>query len=586
MLTEVFDTLHLDLLTSLDGVDPYGIVKRLLLNERAKDSPEDLFRLLGFVHLYTASGIHIYAFLDALDGLGRRFSPKSATKILWFQKFIRASGIGLIFFAWGLQQFRIGFLRPIFVYCLKRIFEFFGFRFRMLSPLLILLGVELLVSAISGPDFTRKLTFGRAHYFLAVSGGLFGYSWAKSTGLPGLVVHGAMALASWLATAMLDLFVLGQIAFLTPVISLLTIPILAQATYPALLLFSLTWQEGLRALSYLMNQSAGWIAGLVDWVGGVFVVPPLAPILAIPVTGLFYLLFRAGRKILSIVSLMVSILCATFLVHRIERSEVTLLNVGQGDSVLSVGNGRAELIDTGIVGALKDRAWIDILTKRGVTKIDGVLFSHWDEDHVGAFRQLIRLVPVGCVQIHSEAWDEDKGKVWMEWFQGHPEVKVTSQGCIQTGEVKQWSVAAKGKKAGNNRMQSFTRSLTPELQFVNFGDASKILEEQLVATLPKDVPTLWKVNHHGSHTSTPFHLGDQLKIQEFWISAGRRNRYGHPHQSVVKLLESWGVPIRRTTDPTPPHYYKWQWREAAPSLDLWDEIRLGLGRSRISDSDS
>ncbi len=581
MLAQIFQTLQLDLLTALDGVDPYAIVQRLLLNERPKDSPEDIFRILGFVHLYTASGIHIYAFLDALDGFGKRLSPKTATKILLFQKVIRCAGIFLIFFAWGLQQFRLGFLRPILVFLMKRLFESLGFRFRTLSPLFILLGIELLFGALAGPETERRLSFGRAHYFLAVGGGLLGYGWAKTKGLSGILAHAAMSLSSWLCTAVLDLFSLGQIAYLTPLISLLTIPILAQATYPGLLLLSLTSTSGLRGLSSAMNSAAGFAVELVDRIGGVFVVSPHVPMLMIPVTAICVSLVLTKRKKQAFFFGVLAIVGLRILLPQFERSELTLLNVGQGDSLLSIGKKRTELIDTGMSGAVRDRDWIDTFTKRGKTQIDAVLLSHWDEDHVGALRQLVRIIPIGCIQIHSEAWNEERGERWRKWFSLHKELNVSDKHCIQTGEVAEWALPGNKKKAGNDRMLSFFRKLSPSLQFVSFGDAPRVMEDRLVSTLPKNTPTIWKVNHHGSHTSTPLLLGSQIKIQEFWISAGRRNRYGHPHKSVLDLLGSWHAPVRKTTDPTAPHYYKWQWLEWMGPLDLWNEIRLGLGISSV-----
>jgi competence protein ComEC len=587
MLAHIFDSLRLDLLSALYDVDPYGIVRRLLLNDRPRDSPEDIFRFLGFVHLYTASGIHIYAFLDALDQVGSRLRMSGTGRTLFFQSVIRVVGCGLILFAWGLQQLRIGFMRPVFIFAVRRVAAHFGYRFRRLAPLFLLLGFELLLGSLNESDLGNRLSFGRLHYFLAVGGGLLGHIWAKERGWSALSVHAAMAVSSWLGTGVLDLFALGQIAYLTPLISLVTIPILAQATYPALLILSILSPELLRSLSVAMNASAGVCADLVSRLGGVIVVGPLVPVLSlfvvIVILGLLY-----GRKLFMAALVFVSIgILLRMIVPSIERSEVTLLPVGQGESILNIGGGRAELVDTGVAGGMKDRAWIDTLTRRGVNRIDAILFSHWDEDHVGALRQLVRLVPIDCIQVHPDAWEEERGRRWKIWFQEHLKTRVLTRDCIKTGVVQNWSqIQSATRKAGNNRMVSYRRRLSSNLQFVSFGDAPIQLEWALLKTLTADTQTIWKVNHHGSHTSTPPDLGTHLKIDAFWISAGRRNRYGHPHQSVVNRLIGFGAPIWRTTDPIAPHFYKWQWIGFRRSIDLGNEICVGLGLGCISRSDS
>jgi len=55
-----------------------------------------------------------------------------------------------------------------------------------------------------------------------------------------------------------------------------------------------------------------------------------------------------------------------------------------------------------------------------------------------------------------------------------------------------------------------------------------------------------KVGHHGSRSSTSEEWLNAVDPQVGVISAGENNRYGHPHQEVLDLLNRFGVQIHRT----------------------------------------
>src|SRR5688572_3308627 len=89
--------------------DTYGLLHRLFWNESPSDPDEGVFRILGVVHLYATSGIHLYAFLQSVEAvafpLSRRFGlPLRATK-----RTAISIGLLLLLWAWSLQSFRPGF---------------------------------------------------------------------------------------------------------------------------------------------------------------------------------------------------------------------------------------------------------------------------------------------------------------------------------------------------------------------------------------------------------------------------------------------------------------------------------------------
>jgi len=78
------------------------------------------------------------------------------------------------------------------------------------------------------------------------------------------------------------------------------------------------------------------------------------------------------------------------------------------------------------------------------------------------------------------------------------------------------------------------------------GDAEKSLEYQLLFYGDDLDSDILKVGHHGSKTSTSEEFLKAVSPQVAIISAGRKNRYGHPHQEVIDRIRKAGVQARRT----------------------------------------
>jgi competence protein ComEC len=79
------------------------------------------------------------------------------------------------------------------------------------------------------------------------------------------------------------------------------------------------------------------------------------------------------------------------------------------------------------------------------------------------------------------------------------------------------------------------------------GDSPKVVENALVRyygdALASDV---LKAGHHGSHTSSGAEYVRVVSPSYVVVSAGKDNRYGHPHKEVIELFEKAGIEIFRT----------------------------------------
>ena len=80
------------------------------------------------------------------------------------------------------------------------------------------------------------------------------------------------------------------------------------------------------------------------------------------------------------------------------------------------------------------------------------------------------------------------------------------------------------------------------------GDAERIIEYQLLYSGDNVDSDVLKVSHHGSKTSSIEEFVRAVSPDVAIISAGRKNRYGHPHQEVMDRLRQFGIKILRTDE--------------------------------------
>ena len=85
---------------------------------------------------------------------------------------------------------------------------------------------------------------------------------------------------------------------------------------------------------------------------------------------------------------------------------------------------------------------------------------------------------------------------------------------------------------------------------MNPGDATAVEESHILRSWPRDSlrADLLKVGHHGSRTSTSTEWLSAVRPKVAVISAGRGNRYGHPHPEVIARLDAADVPEVWRTD--------------------------------------
>ncbi|KRG15527.1 hypothetical protein ACA30_05380 [Virgibacillus soli] len=254
------------------------------------------------------------------------------------------------------------------------------------------------------------------------------------------------------------------------------------------------------------------------------------------------------------------------------KGEVIFIDVGQGDSIfiqLPYNRGNY-LIDTGGQIEFSQEEWreratpfdtgknilIPLLKSKGVGKIDKLILTHADIDHMGASEELLNQIGIKEVHVPPNSWEKPMMKKFLMLAE-KKDVKIT----VSKGGTK-WK-----NKSGtfsflyplNDTYSDNNSSLVllahfGGLNWLFTGDLEKEGEVELIRTygeLPIDV---LKVGHHGSKTSTSIELLEKIDPEFAVISAGRNNRYGHPHPEVLENLQRFNVKVFRIDEQGALHY--------------------------------
>ncbi|MBZ9752942.1 DNA internalization-related competence protein ComEC/Rec2 [Deinococcus sp. HMF7604] len=229
--------------------------------------------------------------------------------------------------------------------------------------------------------------------------------------------------------------------------------------------------------------------------------------------------------------------------------EVVYLDVGQGDSTLIRLPGLTMLIDAGgSVGSDYDvggRTVVPALRALGVRKIDVLVASHADTDHIEGVPAVLRALPVGELWIgHHKRGDPVLDAVLAEaQAQGVPVREVRRGDRVQAAGAALtvlWPAGQGWHPEDNENSVALTLE-SGAWRAAFLGDLNQQGE---VLASPGNLDVL-KAPHHGSRYSTGEALLAQATPADTVLSVGR-NTYGHPHPDVLARLAQAQSRVWRT----------------------------------------
>ena len=248
--------------------------------------------------------------------------------------------------------------------------------------------------------------------------------------------------------------------------------------------------------------------------------------------------------------------------------QVTMIDVGQGDSIfIKDREGIAYLVDGGSssVTSVGSYRMEPFLLSQGIAQLDYVFATHGDEDHVNGIQELLEGQTLGIkirtLVLPPEEYVDEKLKDLAQTAAEHgTKVAVIRQGQ-RVGRVLTCLGPVGTSETDKNRMVEVLEagneaSTVLKLEDGVFrmlltGDLEGNGEKQLTETLNKEQGShflILKAGHHGSKNSSSAEFLKAVSPRATLISAGKNNRYGHPHAETLERLREAGSKVWSTQE--------------------------------------
>lgn len=253
------------------------------------------------------------------------------------------------------------------------------------------------------------------------------------------------------------------------------------------------------------------------------------------------------------------------------RLSLTFLDVGQGDSILiTFPDGRLMMVDSGgrpdygrfdeDAGGrdfIEDRigvaeaAVMPYLWSRGIRRLDWIVATHGDADHIQAFEEIAANFRVGTAFKPASLRTESARSVFERPMESL-NVRTAARGeSLEAGGARVdfiWPPDAGASPAGSDNNLSLVLSVSyGGRRFLLCGDIEKEAEAALLDSAADLRADVLKVSHHGSRTSSSPEFLSAVRPAHSVVSVAEPSPYGHPHPEVIDRLEKSGSIIWRTS---------------------------------------
>lgn len=233
------------------------------------------------------------------------------------------------------------------------------------------------------------------------------------------------------------------------------------------------------------------------------------------------------------------------------KASIHFIDVGQGDSTLiMLPQGKTALIDAG--DNQHGEEVVSYIKSKGIKKIDFLVGTHPDADHIGGLDDVINSLEVGEFYMPKKSHTTKTFRDVLKAAKNNGlKIKEAKQGVIiyeETGNKMEF-LGPNGEYGDDNNLYSAVTMLTlGEKKVLMMGDAEFQNEEDMILSNLDLKADILKAGHHGSHSSTSEEFLKEVSPNAVVVSAGFKNKYGHPHREILSLLKKYDIPLYRTDE--------------------------------------
>lgn len=230
-------------------------------------------------------------------------------------------------------------------------------------------------------------------------------------------------------------------------------------------------------------------------------------------------------------------------IPRQDEFRATVLDVGQGQCILLQSHGSSYLVDCGGgSGTAAADAAAEMLLSQGVHRLDGIVLTHLDQDHINGLSYLLTRVKTHSLLF---APDEEEELIYELPLQDTAVSYVDSTQAIPVGSGT-LTLYPPAPECKENDYCICVLFAVENYDILITGDRTATGEWDLVRSAELPYVDILIAGHHGSKYSTSQFLLDAVRPETVVISAGKNNLYGHPAPELLERLKLYHCRILRT----------------------------------------
>lgn len=509
-------TIKNTLYQKIDKLKSSNYIKTLLFcdNTLSKEIKES-YRINGISHLFSVSGMHINFFVSIIYLYLNKITYNKRIKYLITNIFIITY---LILFPSS------SLLRSAVMSILYSINYLLKLKIKKIDILLLTLGVSLLINPFIiydlGYIYSYTITF-----FLVLSS-----STLKKKNKINKIIY--ISLLSFLVSIPITIYNSYEINIISILLNIILVPIISIIILPLTILTYIF--PILDSILYLFANTLETISLFISKINITKIIFPKPSLLIIVLYYIIFLLSYQNKKYFYLnIILLIIIYISPYLNINFE---VVMFEVGEADCHLIKYpyNKNTILIDTGKNEYKIKNEVIPYLKSIGIKKIDYLIITHGDEDHIGGSITLINNFQVKNVILNKGTFTD----IEKELIKNLNKKKIPYQININKINLSNHTIYLLNNTKYNNENDNsiITYFTYQKYKFLYMGDASINTEDNLLENYNLNNISILKVGHHGSNTSSSKDFISQINPSISLISVGKNNIYHHPNKEVINNL--------------------------------------------------
>ncbi len=497
------------------------------------------YQEIGISHLFAISGMHI--------GLLTLVISKLLMKLNIKEKYIFIIISLFLFFYLFITGVSPSILRAIFFYLFFSINKIYNFNIKGVNIFLLIFSISLLVNPYYIHEVSFLYSYTISFSILLVGNKINNGSYFKRLFLTSLI--------SFIVSFPITIYFFNQINILSVFYNMLFVPFISMIVFPlSIITYIIPFFEPIFNVFISLMEFLALKFNSISFSKLIF---PSLPryYYILYIVGVVIFIYFYNKKIISVLPILLLALFNYLYPVFFNQNYLMFLDVGQGDSILIHSKDKTMLVDTGGVINYSREKWqerknkksltnyvtIPVLKKLGIRKIDYLVLTHGDFDHMGEALKLIKQYRVEDIYLNQGNFNLLEKKVIKKYRHVY---QIREKEEIVLGNIN--IVQINKEFSDENDSSSILLMYYKNKKILLTGDASKKSEEYILNKYNIGKIDVLKIGHHGSKTSTSDELLEELRPSLAIISCGKNNRFNHPHKETIDKLKEYRIKYLRT----------------------------------------